>query len=233
MDRFRLDEWSFESNQGSVSKESGLNVYNNSFLSIQNNRAGIAYEFHTYEALKLIDPEHQISALNNPSTLQSNITKYCKPAEEVSSCSSYIGQVKLSYRHGSILIEDTSDHIPLEKLTKNDPILWFNEIKLFNKGTLKEKSDFSIKVRVMPTMFYCLAKMTLFLSRKTVRSLETRVFHEYGSDSILRVFCVKENSIDDLANKGLLMQFNENAIHDEILTKLDCVQENMDRIIII
>lgn len=233
MDRFRLDEWSFESNQGGMSKESGMNVFNNSFLSMQNNRAGIAYEFHTYEALKLIDPLLQVSALTTPSEFQSSMTKYCKPPEEASTCSSYIGQVKLSYRHGSISIEDTSEQIPLEKLTKNDPILWYNEIKLFTKGSLKEKSDFSIKVRVMPTMFYCLAKMTLFLSRKTVRSLETRVFHEYGSDSVLRVFCVKENSVDELVNKGVLMQFSENAVHDEVLAKLDCVQENSDRIMVI
>lgn len=233
MDRFRMEEWSFECNQGEACRDSGFSACNNSFLSIQNQRAGIAYEFHTYEALKLMDHGAQSEAFSSQNMIQSDCTKYCKPVEEVSSCSSYIGQVKLAYRHGLISIEDTLDRIPIEKLTKSDPILWFTEINLFNKNTLQEKSDYTIKIRVMPSLFYCLAKMTLYLNRKTVRSLETRIFHEYGSDSILRVFSVKENSVNELISKGIPMQFNGNTVHDELLTKLDCIQENYDKIMVI
>ena len=233
MDRFSIDEWQFECNQAEACRDSGFNVCNNSFLSIQNQRAGIAYEFHTYEALQLIDPMAQSVALASQNTIQPHCAKYCKPLEEVSSCSSYIGQVKLAYRHGSIAIEDTQDCIPVEKLKKNDPILWFTEINLFSKNSLQEKADYSIKVRVMPSLFYCLAKMTLYLNRKTVRSLETRVFHEYGSDNILRVFSVKENSVSELNDKGVPMQFNGNAVHDETLKELDCVRESCDKIMVI
>jgi len=73
----------------------------------------------------------------------------------------------------------------------------------------------------------------LYLSRKTVRSLETRVFHEYGSDNILRVFSVKENSVSELNDKGVPMQFNGNAVHDETLKELDCVRESCDKIMVI
>jgi type 2A phosphatase activator TIP41 len=231
MDRFRIDDWHFESNSGNEEKKGLLTTYSNSFLSLLNQRAGIAFEFHTFEALGLVDPQSQKKCLESQVLGQG--TKFCKPFEENSSFSSYIGSVRPRYRYGLVVIEDSVDVIDVEKLKRNDPIQWFSEINLFSMNTIMEKSDFTVKIRVMPRFFFCLARSSLFLTRKVVRSFETRIFHEFGTGDVLRVCSLKENKPEEVLEQGVQIRFEGSRLHDEVLQSLDTIFEVAEKILIV
>ena len=232
MDRYRTGEWNFECNIGECSQKGNLKSYGHSFLSLQNQRAGIAYEFHTYEAVTLIDPALQSQRCYTEGQITGQHTRFCKPQDENSSFSSYIGDVKLSYRHGSIVMQESSDSIDIERLKRNDPILWFTEVNLFSFNNMTEKSDYTVKVRVMPEFFFCLARSSLFSARNVVRSMETRVFHEFGSDSILRVFTLKESKFEDLVARGSQFRFEGSKLHEELILDLEKKIEVSDKILL-
>ncbi|OMJ94293.1 hypothetical protein SteCoe_2638 [Stentor coeruleus] len=230
MDRFRHAEWFFESNQGEPTRTNGLDVYSNSFLGFQNHKTGISLEFHTYEAVEMMNPENQKRNFYVSGDIFGSHTNFMNPIDENSTCSSYKGRVKAIHLHGVINIQPSISMIPVERLGNNDPILWFNEILFFQKNTVNEKSSFSVKVRAMPTCFYALARMSCFLNQQKLRSLETRVFHSYGANSILRVFTVKENTVDELNEKGVNLLGKGDKIEEMIYSRLDTVISFTDEI---
>lgn len=230
MDRFRHAEWFFESNQGEPVKTNGLDVYSNSFLGFQNHKTGISLEFHTYEAVEMINPENQRRNFYVSGDILGSHTNFMNPVDENSACSSYKGRVKAIHLHGTINMQPSMSVIPVERLGNNEPILWFNEINFFQKNTINEKSLFSVKVRAMPTCFYALARMSCLLNRQKLRSLETRVFHSYGANNILRVFTVKENSIDELNDKGVNPLGKGDKIEESAYSRLDTVVSFTDEI---
>ena len=129
-------------------------------------------------------------------------------------------------------MQESSDSIDIERLKRNDPILWFTEVNLFSFNNMTEKSDYTVKVRVMPEFFFCLARSSLFSARNVVRSMETRVFHEFGSDSILRVFTLKESKFEDLVARGSQFRFEGSKLHEELILDLEKKIEVSDKILL-
>lgn len=85
---------------------------------------------------------------------------------------------------------DPAQSIPLARLARKDPILFFAEIPLF-EDELHDNgaSQLTVRVRVMPTCFFVLSRYTLRVDNVLFRTLDTRIFHDF---SVRSPFIVRE-----------------------------------------
>eukprot|EP00347_Sterkiella_histriomuscorum_P000847 403374292 len=92
--------------------------------------------------------------------------------------------------------------IPLGKLGQDNPILHFAEVVLF-EDELGDKghSKVNVKFRVMNDCFFLLLRSYTRVDHVTVRILDTRLYHEFGTDRIIRDFTHKESSYEELKQK--------------------------------
>lgn len=97
-------------------------------------------------------------------------------------------------------VSPTSDEIKLEMLQRPDPILWYDSLPLF-EDELHDNgvASFVIKVRVMPGCFLVLAQFWLRVDAVLMRVYDTRIFHEFGTEYLIREQSCREDSFDELA----------------------------------
>ncbi|EFC45512.1 TIP41-domain-containing protein, partial [Naegleria gruberi] len=86
----------------------------------------------------------------------------------------------------------TSRKIDYELLKrKDDPILFYDEIVLFEDDLHDHGvSHSTVKIRVMNHCFYVLMRFFLRVDGVCVRCIETRLFHKFGEDHLLREFSI-------------------------------------------
>ncbi|CAI5721839.1 unnamed protein product [Peronospora destructor] len=100
-------------------------------------------------------------------------------------------------------IGPTIERIDYEKLKEREPILWFDDVALYedelhDHGT----SAMSVKVRVMSSGFFVLSRYWMRLDHVVVRLHETRTHHLFGTDHFIREYTRKEEKFDTLFSKG-------------------------------
>ncbi|KAJ7853863.1 type 2A phosphatase activator TIP41 [Mycena leptocephala] len=72
--------------------------------------------------------------------------------------------------------------IPLAELTRPDPILFYAEVPLFEDELHDNgSSHLLVRVRVMPTCIFILARFTLRVDNVLFRTHDTRVYHSFTS----------------------------------------------------
>ena len=89
--------------------------------------------------------------------------------------------------------------MPLEKLRHQDPILFFDEVDLY-EDELGDNgmSLLSIKVRVMPERMLLLSRFFLRLDDVIFRVRDTRVYVEFGTGQVLRDYSIMESPYSKL-----------------------------------
>lgn len=99
--------------------------------------------------------------------------------------------------------ETTTVAIPFDMLRRPDPILWYDDVTLF-EDELHDHGDAkcSIKVRVMPACFFVLLRFWLRVDGLLLRLLDTRIFHKFGSPYVQREITVKEATFAELESAG-------------------------------
>lgn len=101
--------------------------------------------------------------------------------------------------------EGPPKEIPLELLKRRDPILFFDEVVLF-ESELDDNgiSIFSCKVRVMEQRMLLLARLYMRLDNVIVRVRDTRVYVDFEKDEVIREYTAKEDSFANV-KKNLVM----------------------------
>jgi len=84
--------------------------------------------------------------------------------------------------------ENPSHTIPLAELTRQDPILFYAEIPLY-EDELHDNgaSHLLVRIRVMPTCIFILQRFTLRVDHVLFRTYDTRIYHSFASTSPLIV----------------------------------------------
>ena len=95
----------------------------------------------------------------------------------------------------STRVSTTEERIPLDMLRREDPIMFFDEMVLF-EDELGDNGEakLTVKARVMPMCLFVLAQLFLRVDGVVFRTLETRVFHEFGRPYLLREVQKKEGN---------------------------------------
>jgi type 2A phosphatase activator TIP41 len=121
-------------------------------------------------------------------------------------------------------LEMTYAKIDVNELKKPDPILFFDEITLFD-DELDDNglARLNIKVRVMPTCMFVLMRFWLRVDGVLFRIKDTRVFHKFGSDQVLVEVTTREETFPELKKRNALPppmnQNDQNLIAQLILVK--------------
>jgi len=120
---------------------------------------------------------------------------------------------------------DTDLRIDIEKLKRHEKIHFYQDMILFedelgDNGIAK----MNVKIRVMPSSFFLLLRFFLRVDNVLVRINDTRVYHEAGTNFILREFSSKEKKVQELANPNGENVAEQLDLVKQIFTKLKFVE---------
>ncbi|BBN18269.1 type 2A phosphatase activator TIP41 [Marchantia polymorpha subsp. ruderalis] len=110
--------------------------------------------------------------------------------------------------HPALEWVECEEQIDLVSLQQRDPILFFDEVILFEDELADNGiSLLTVKVRVMPKCWFLLLRYWLRVDGVLMRLRDTRVFSKFSSDPkevpvVLRERCVKEDTFQSLASRG-------------------------------
>ncbi|VUC22048.1 unnamed protein product [Clonostachys rosea] len=108
-------------------------------------------------------------------------------------------------------------HIPLALLRRRDPILFFEEVILY-ESELDDNgiSIYSCKVRVHERRMLLLCRMFLRLDRVLVRINDTRVYVDFDQNEVIREYTAKEGSFNTVKRQLVL----EGRLPDDVIIAL-------------
>ena len=120
------------------------------------------------------------------------ITEVVKPFDW-----SYSTDYKGTIRSPVALFKPTKTPIPLELLKRPDPILFFDEVILYED----EMADngitmYSCKIRVMPERLLLLCRFFMRLDNVLLRIRDTRIYIELGVGEVIREYVAKEEKYE-------------------------------------
>ncbi|KAL7798413.1 TIP41 domain-containing protein [Trichoderma ceciliae] len=95
----------------------------------------------------------------------------------------------------------TQKHIPIELLKRRDPILFFDEVVLY-ESELDDNgiSLYSAKLRVHDKRMLLLCRLFMRLDNVLVRLRDTRIYVDFETDEVLREYTAKEANFSDVKN---------------------------------
>ncbi|KAJ0298855.1 hypothetical protein COL5a_011215 [Colletotrichum fioriniae] len=119
------------------------------------------------------------------------------------------------------LEETTTRMIPLELLKRRDPILFFDDVVLF-ESELDDNgiSIVSAKVRVHEKRMLLLCRLFMRLDNVIVRIRDTRVYVDFETDEVIREYTAKEDSFDSVKRNPAKSLFMEGRLPDDIVIAL-------------
>ncbi|KAF2072024.1 hypothetical protein CYY_006658 [Polysphondylium violaceum] len=215
----KIRGWTVTTNKGSILKSTekdewehqlALNelpemVYGNNFVRLTHNETDLNIVFNAFDALSMCEKKADDSIKVSSSKKWQEINNSFGGAIEKSFdwtystpyCGSIIKNSQNLTNMKSDIIEETTEQIDIEKLKRPDPILFFDDVFLFedelaDNGT----SMLSIKIRVMNDSVFLLQRFFLRVDDVIIKSFDTRIYHEFGQQYLLREFMVKESNYD-------------------------------------
>ncbi|POS78097.1 type 2A phosphatase activator TIP41 [Diaporthe helianthi] len=103
--------------------------------------------------------------------------------------------------------------IPLELLKRRDPILFFDEVVLF-ESELDDNgvSVFSCKLRVMEQRMLLLCRLYMRLDGVVVRVRDTRVYVDFDKDEVIREYTAKEDNYENVTRALRMSGLHPDAV---------------------
>ncbi len=115
-----------------------------------------------------------------------------------------------------ITVLPTDEAIPLHKLGKENPVLHFDELTFFEDDL--DDLGFAhslVRVRTMADSFYMLLRSYVRLDSMFVRIMDTRIYHAFGTNCILREFQYRENTYSELTKNGFAFTSEWTLSHNQ------------------
>ena len=190
-------------------------IFGDNSVHIEHASSGWAIDFNAFDALNRVDKTgesmlqvahskewqssryaldrkfmHRLMAYRQDQ--HSNINRIVKPFDW-----SYSTDYKGTVSPESPPFTESEAPIPLDLLKRPDPILFFDEVVLYED----EMADngitmLSCKIRVMPDRLLLLSRFFMRLDNVLFRLRDTRVFVEFVTGDVIREYVAKEESYD-------------------------------------
>ncbi|KAK6501614.1 hypothetical protein TWF481_009449 [Arthrobotrys musiformis] len=182
-------------------------IFGNNIVSIEkigSEEGGWKIEFNALDALDLVDKTgsdmlkvaYSAAWQKQREKMHEGIKEVVKPFDWTYS-TNYQGSIT-----GTKEFTPTTDQIPLDKLRRQDPILFFDDVMLYEDELADNgMSILSVKIRVMPARLLLLARFYMRLDDVVFRIRDTRVFVEFAEGVVLREYQEKEDSYENVKKK--------------------------------
>lgn len=173
-------------------------------ISVENIKTGSKWTYNAVDAIRQV----QINLKENENWIRVavadawNATRNSKEEEEKKKIQRpYDWTFSTNYR-GTIEnteAEITKEIIDMRKLMRRDPILFFDQIILYEDELADNGiATLDAKVRVMPTGVFILGRFFLRIENVLFRSNETRLYLEFDKGYMLSEFYSREMAFDDI-----------------------------------
>ncbi|KAF4519877.1 hypothetical protein B566_EDAN005216 [Ephemera danica] len=173
-------------------------VFANNVLSLIHD-TGATFEFLALDALQCVSPDKMDLVVSCAQAWKES-RKGCKLLEEgVKNPFDWTFTTQYCGTLHNIDAQETTERIDLDKLRRKERILFYKDITLFED----ELHDNGVavcnaKLRVMPGSFYVLLRFFLRVDGVLVRVNDTRVYHEFDSEYLLREFTSREARLEEI-----------------------------------
>lgn len=179
-------------------------IFGDNFVAIEHVQSGWAIKFDAFGALDQVDKtgEKRLKVSYSKEWHESrendhDIKEVVKPFDW-SYTTDYKGEVK----QGASQFESTDKQIPLELLKRPDPILFFDDVMLYEDELADNGiTVMSVKIRVMPARLLLLCRFFMRLDNVLVRLRDTRVYVEFATGEVIREYLEKEEPYDSVRQK--------------------------------
>ncbi|KAL8783943.1 MAG: hypothetical protein Q9213_004273 [Squamulea squamosa] len=180
-------------------------IFGDNFASIEHLESGWKITFDAFHALDLVDKTggsmlqvaHSKEWQSTREKKHEGITEVVKPFDW-----SYSTNYKGTEQSKSKYFEPSDTPIPLDLLKRPDPIVFFEEVMLYED----EMADngitlLSCKVRVMPARLLLLSRFFMRLDGVMLRIRDTRVYVEFQTGEVIREYTAREDKYEVVRQK--------------------------------
>jgi len=180
-------------------------IFGDNYVSIQHGPSNWSISFSAFGALDRVDKtgERRLKVAYSREWAQSredshDITEVVKPFDW-SYSTDFRGETT-----GPKQWKDTDAGIPLELLKRPDPILFFDDVVLYEDELADNGiAMLSVKIRVMPQRLLLLQRFFMRLDGVLVRLRDTRVYVDFGQEKVIREYVARERGYEELVKREL------------------------------
>ena len=174
-------------------------IFGDNVVAIEHRASGWGIHFDAFGALDKVDKtgEKRLKVAYSKEWHQSredshDIKEVVKPFDW-----SYSTDFKGTLAPGSREFTQTSKPIPLELLKRPDPILFFDEVMLYEDELADNGiAMLSCKIRVMPARLLLLCRYFMRLDNVLLRLRDTRVYVDFDNREVIREYVAKEEDYE-------------------------------------
>ncbi|KAF6059949.1 TIP41-like family protein [Candida albicans] len=200
-------------------------IFGNNNVRIRNDVTGGTIEFNAIDALSSLDPNCPLKVSCHEEWLKSRRSKHAKNLDGLKP---YDWTYSTNYK-GTLqnldLKSSTLHEIPIDKLTKPDPILFFDEAILFEDELADNGiSILSYKIRVMPTCLLLLCRFFLRIDDVIFRVRDTRCYIDFETNTLIREYKVQEQEYDKVMS---LVKVKNNKDPKKLFRDSNWVSQNI------
>ena len=99
--------------------------------------------------------------------------------------------------------EASQQDLPIHMLGQDNPIRHYGQVLLYeDEFADRGFSKSYVRFRVMKDCFFVLLRSYIRIDHVAVRIFDTRIFHQFTQDHLIRDFCHKESTYDELRQAG-------------------------------
>ncbi|KAI9373141.1 TIP41-like family-domain-containing protein [Aspergillus egyptiacus] len=181
-------------------------IFGDNFVAIEHEKSGWGIHFNAFDALDRVDKtgESMLKVAYSKEWQRSReathegIKEVVKPFDW-SYTTDYKGTVLSTQGHN---FEETSTPIPIELLKRPDPILFFDEVILYEDELADNGiTMLSCKIRVMPGRLLLLSRFFMRLDNVLFRLRDTRVYVDFDKSEVIREYQSRECEYETVRQK--------------------------------
>ncbi|KAK4114358.1 TIP41-domain-containing protein [Canariomyces notabilis] len=187
-------------------------IFGDNLVSISHPRTGWSISFSAEPALDTVDKTGasgmlrvayagEWSSSREKASASAGISEVVRPFDWSYSCSYRGDEVKGGNGEGLGEVKEApaGEGIPLELLKRRDPILFADEVVLY-ESELDDNgiSVLSVKFRVMEQRMLVLCRLFMRLDNVLVRVRDTRVYVDFERELVIREYTAREDKFDNV-----------------------------------
>ncbi|KAL2376587.1 hypothetical protein RJZ90_007406 [Blastomyces dermatitidis] len=193
-------------------------IFGDNHVTIEHQPSGWKLDFNAFDALDRVDKSGE------------TMLKVAYSKEWQQSSTNYKGTLS----PGGKPFENSSSPIPIELLKRPDPILFFDEVMLYEDELADNGiAMLSCKIRVMPSRLLLLSRFFMRLDNVLVRLRDTRIYVDFETREVIREYQAKEEKYDEVRQRLVSSREDIPAIMrdpnklSELLPKVDASLEHV------
>jgi len=216
-------------------------IFGDNSVRIEHAKSGWSIEFNAFDALDRVDKtgdsmlkvSYSKEWQQNRQHVHEDIKDVVKPFDW-SYSTDYKGTVSAS--ESAQDFRPSSTPIPIALLTRPDPILFFDDVMLYEDELADNGITLlSCKIRVMPARLLLLSRFFMRLDGVVFRIRDTRLFIEFATGEVIREYAAREEKYETVRQKLAVSRDDVPAMMrdpNKLVDLLPVVEQNRESLIL-